>query len=59
MKYKLLIVMLVLAAIAAAETKRHFHIHTVSPESFMVRCDNGGDPTGRKDGETLLISCGK
>jgi hypothetical protein len=32
----------------------HLGIYTVA-----ISCTNGSDPTGRKLGETLLISCGK
>lgn len=60
------IVLLLLGASVAAGAqgyKRHFHIHQVSLEGFVVTCDNGGDPTvvgaTVKGANALQVSCGK
>lgn len=50
---------LILAGIAiAAEQKAIYKLTRLSPTEVGIYCTNGGDPTGKKIGNTLIISCG-
>lgn len=59
MKRIIIAVVLLSTLVTASEIHRHFHIHQISLTEFAVSCDNGGDPTGKKDSNVLIISCGK
>ncbi len=56
---KLLVVTLLLTAALAAEQKYVLNAKRLSSTEFALVCNNGGDPTGTKIGNTLIISCGK
>lgn len=58
--YKTVAVALIFASIAiAAEQKAIYKLTRLSPTEVGIYCTNGGDPTGNKVGNTLIISCGK
>lgn len=59
MKRLVIVVLLLSVAAIAGEYHRHFHIHQLSLTEFAVHCDNNADPTGKKDGNDLVVSCGK
>jgi len=56
--YLTLALLLALAAFAGAESKYVLASKSLSTRSVAVSCNNGGDPTGTKLGDTLIISCG-
>lgn len=51
--------LLVVSAMAAERAKSLYKISHLSPTDLSVYCINGGDPTGHKIGNVLVISCGK
>lgn len=58
--YKALALTLILVGIAiAGEQKALYKLTRLSPTEVGIYCTNGGDPTGNKVGNTLIISCGK
>jgi hypothetical protein len=59
---RLLIATLALASVAAFATDRVrqiIHVSHLTPTEVGITCANGGDPTGVKTGDVLVISCGK
>jgi len=52
-------VLLCIAAYGAERAKSLYKISHLSPTELSVYCLNGGDPTGQKLGDLLIISCGK
>lgn len=52
-------VLLLLGAVAIAAEKSIIHVSHIGTRTVGITCANGGDPTGQKSGEVLLISCGK
>jgi hypothetical protein len=36
-----------------------YKVTKLSLTEVGISCNNGGDPTGRKIGDTLIISCGR
>jgi len=44
---------------ATAKTKYIYKLSRLSESEVGISCQNGGDPTGTKVGDTLIISCGK
>ncbi len=57
-KWLLLIITLVITTGSAAE-KYIANTKRLSSTEIAISCANGGDPTGTKIGNTLIISCGK
>jgi hypothetical protein len=56
------IIWAVLAVIAnAAETKAKtiYKLLRISQTEIGITCQNGADPTGRKVGDLVIISCGQ
>lgn len=53
------ILILVGAAIASERTQYIYKLSRLSATEVGISCTNGGDPTGNKIGDTLIISCGK
>lgn len=54
--------LLLVGSAVSADTARPKPIYKVSKLSMTevaISCNNGGDPTGRKIGDTLIISCGE
>lgn len=58
---RLLVVLVLTAALFAATPKSVWHTHKLSTSVVAISCDNGGDPTmiGNPTGGILLVSCGK
>lgn len=54
-------VLLLTTALVADESKPkpHYKVTRFSPTEVAIACLDGGDPTGQKFGNTLIISCGK
>ena len=50
--------LLLLPAIAAPVTKVDYKVTRLSVSQVGVSCLNGGDPTVRKVGDLLIVSCG-
>lgn len=58
-KPMMIIAILTLAGIAyAATTTSIIKVSRLSDTEASVSCKNGADPTGRKIGKTLILSCG-
>lgn len=51
--------LLTIAVNAAEKTKYILNYKRLSTGSIAISCANGGDPTGVKVGEHLIIDCGK
>ncbi len=51
--------MSVLAVGARETTKSNIHVTHLTPNEVGIVCNNGGDPTGTKTGDVLIISCGR
>jgi hypothetical protein len=50
---------LVLAGMALADKpKSIYKVFRFTPNEVGISCQNGADPTGRKVGDILIISCG-
>ena len=49
----------VVAAIHGDAPKANYKVMHLSPTQVGVSCLNGGDPTGNKIGDLLIISCGR
>lgn len=45
--------------VGQAESKYILSSKRLSSTEVALSCSNGADPTGRKIGETVIISCGK
>lgn len=62
---KLLVVallVLIVASVCWGQSVRKAYVlnyKRLSTEAIGVTCANGGDPTGQKVGDLLIISCGK
>lgn len=57
---KTIAAILILAAFAlGTESKWVLNYKRLSTREIGISCNNGGDPTGTKVGDTLIISCGK
>jgi hypothetical protein len=50
---------MVSTAYAAEKMTTVYKLTRLSPTEIGIYCTNGGDPTGNKIGDTLVISCGK
>ena len=48
-----------LAGAGERESKYVLNYKRLSTREIGISCGNGGDPTGTKIGDTLVISCGK
>lgn len=46
-------------AIASEKMVTVYKLTKMSPTEVGIYCQNGADPTGKKIGEVLIISCGK
>ena len=56
---KTFIALVVLAALAlGTESKLVLNYKRISTREISITCANGGDPTGTKIDDTLIISCG-
>jgi len=40
-------------------TKANYKVTRLSSNEVGISCLNGADPTGRKIGDTLILSCGR
>ena len=60
MKRILTAVLLLSASLLAAErtTKYILHVSHVGDRAIAITRSNGGDPTGAKTGDVVIISCG-
>ena len=57
---RVVLAILILSALAVgAEQKYVLSAKRLSTTEEAISCNNGGDPTGTKIGDTLIISCGK
>ena len=61
MKTALALILLSLAAVASNTPREPsmYKVTRLSPTELGIHCLNGGDPTGKKIGDTLIISCGR
>ena len=57
--YLLVIVLLSAMLGAASESRWVLNYHRLDTRRIEITCANGGDPTGLKQGNTLIIDCGK
>lgn len=48
-----------LLLLAGSAPKPIYKITRLSSTEVGISCTNGADPTGRKVGETVIMSCGK
>ena len=53
-----LLLMIGSAAIASERAKNVYKTTHLSTTQVGISCQNGADPTGRKIGDLLIISCG-
>jgi hypothetical protein len=53
------LLIMVCGAAMAAESKFILATKRINSSDVAITCNNGGDPTGTKIGDTLIISCGK
>lgn len=58
---RIAVVLLLLCALCAAaeRAKAVYKITRLSTMSVGISCLNGADPTGRKVGDVVIMSCGK
>jgi len=55
-----IVLALLLASLAwATESRWVLNYHRLSTRQISITCANGGDPTGIRQGDTLIIDCGK
>lgn len=59
MKLKTLIAVFLLVAAALAVEKSIIHVSHIGTRTVGVTCASGVDPIASKNGDVLLISCGK
>lgn len=59
MKTLIVFALLLAVGIATAESKFILNAKRLSTGEIGITCANGGDPTGQKIGDVLIISCGK
>lgn len=60
MKKGIFLLVIGLSAMAfATRIEYNYKVSRLSTKEVGISCLNGGDPTGTKLGETLIISCGK
>lgn len=45
--------------VGSDKPKSIIHVSHLTPTEVGITCANGGDPTGNKIGDVLIISCGK
>lgn len=53
------VLILVAAAVAADKPKALYKVTRLSVSEVGISCLNGGDPAGKKIGDTVIMSCGK
>lgn len=59
MRY-VIVVVLLCAWVMVAEPKGYvLNYNRINTREISITCANGGDPTGYKTQDTLVISCGK
>lgn len=56
---RIILAVIVLSALVMAESKYICKVAHLGTNTVAITCTNGADPTGRKEGDILLISCGK
>lgn len=54
-----LLILLLGTTAFATRIEYNYKVTRLSTKEVGISCLNGGDPTGTKLGETLIISCGK
>jgi hypothetical protein len=54
-----LVILFAVAVFAGEKPKNVYKLFHFSPTEIGITCQNGADPTGRKVGELVIISCGK
>lgn len=61
MRKLIVIVVVVLAGVlnASDRPKALYKVLRISTTEVGIVCENGGDPTGKKIGQLLVISCGQ
>lgn len=59
MKTRAIAAVLILCALACAESKYILNAKRLSSTEEAISCANSADPTGTKVGNTLVISCGQ
>lgn len=52
-------VLILAVAGLAAEVKTIYKVHRFNASEIGISCQNGADPTGRKVGDIVIISCGR
>jgi hypothetical protein len=57
MKYFVIAVLLTTLAFAAERSKALYKVTRLSPTQVGISCLNGADPTGRKVGDIVIMSC--
>ena len=59
-KLALVLLTLAVASVCWGESKKYIlNYKRLSTTEVGVSCENGADPTGKKFGNTLIISCGQ
>lgn len=59
MKTRAIAAVLILGALACAESKYILNAKRLSSTEEAISCANSADPTGQTVGGVLIISCGK
>jgi len=54
-----LVLLFAVAVFADEKPKNVYKLFHFSPTEIGISCQNGADPTGRKVGDLVIISCGK
>ena len=54
-----LVLLFAVAIFAGEKPKNVYKLFHFSPTEVGISCQNGADPTGRKVGDLVIISCGK
>jgi hypothetical protein len=58
-KLSITLAVITLSVFVAAESKYICKVAHLGTHTVAITCTNGSDPTGKKDGDILFISCGK
>jgi len=54
-----LVLLFAVAVFAGEKPKNVYKLFHLSPTEIGVTCQNGADPSGRRVGDLVIISCGK
>jgi hypothetical protein len=53
------VLLFAVAVFAGDKPKNIYKVFHLSPSEIGISCQNGADPSGRKVGDLVIISCGK